>query len=158
VLLEGSGEGAAGTHHVHKWVTDGGWSRWLRSGVEEGGVLGEYQNAYGIQPGGLRRGVRCPRACIGISLEKKHNPGTGHNFHGCASGHQTDGIRRTWPGQQYALQARKHIAILRRARPVITTEIRWCPAHRGIAGNEKADEWAKTAAEEPDTRGVEWLN
>jgi len=62
------------------------------------------------------------------------------------------------PGQQYALQARKHIATLRRARPGIIIEIRWCPAHKGIAGNEKADEWAKIAAEEPDTRGVEWLN
>jgi len=30
-------------------------------------------------------------------LEEKHDPGTGHNLHGCASGHQTDGIGRTWP-------------------------------------------------------------
>ena len=30
-----------------------------------------------------------------------------------------------------------------------------CPAHKGVAGNEKADEWARIAAEEPDTRGVE---
>ena len=50
------------------------------------------------------------------------------------------------PGQQYAIQARKHIAALRRARPGVTIEIRWCPAHKGIAGNEKADEWAKIAA------------
>jgi len=28
----------------------------------------------------------------------------------------------------------------------------------GIAGNEKAYEWAKIAAEVPDTRGVEWLS
>ena len=33
------------------------------------------------------------------------------------------------PGQQYAIQARKHIAALRQARPDITIEIRWCPAH-----------------------------
>jgi len=59
------------------------------------------------------------------------------------------------PGQQYALQARKHIATLRKARPGIVIEIRWCPAHKGVAGNEKADEWAKAAAEEPDTHGVE---
>jgi len=62
------------------------------------------------------------------------------------------------PGQQYALQARKHIAILRRSMPGIVIEIRWCPAHKGITGNEKAEEWAKIAAEEPDTRGVEWLD
>jgi len=53
------------------------------------------------------------------------------------------------PGQQYALQAWKHIASLRRARPGIVIEIRRCPAHKRIAGNEKADKWAKTAAEEP---------
>jgi len=55
------------------------------------------------------------------------------------------------PEQQYALQARKHIAALRRARPGIVIEIRWCPAHKGIAGNEKADEWAKMAAAEPNS-------
>jgi len=59
------------------------------------------------------------------------------------------------PGQKYAIKARRHIAALRRARPGITIEIRWCPAHKGIAGNEKADEWAKTAAEKPGARGVE---
>jgi len=63
----------------------------------------------------------------------------------------------TGPGQKHALQARKHIAVLRKIRPGITIEIRWCPAHKGVAGNEKADEWAKIAAEEPDARGVEWL-
>ena len=61
------------------------------------------------------------------------------------------------PGQQYALQARKHIATLRRARQGIIIEIRWCPVHKGVAGNEKADEWAKLAAAEPDAHGVERL-
>jgi hypothetical protein len=30
------------------------------------------------------------------------------------------------------------------------------PAHNGVLGNEKADEWAKVAAEEPDAHGEEW--
>jgi len=51
------------------------------------------------------------------------------------------------PGQQYALQARKHFATLHRARSGIVIEIRWCPAHKGVISNEKADEWAKAAAE-----------
>jgi len=62
------------------------------------------------------------------------------------------------PGQKYALEARKHIAAMRRTRPGIIIEIRWCPTHRGVEGNEKADEWAKLAAEEPDARGVEWMS
>jgi len=52
------------------------------------------------------------------------------------------------PGQQYALQAWKHIATLHRARPGIVIEIRWWPAHKGVVGTEKADEWAKVAAEQ----------
>jgi ribonuclease HI len=61
------------------------------------------------------------------------------------------------PGQKYAILARRHIATLRRARPDITIEIGWCPAHRGDPGNEEADEWAKFAADKPDARGVELL-
>ena len=153
---DGGGEGAARTHHVYGWVADGGWSGWLCSGVE-GGILGRHRNSYRLQPGGLRRGVCCPRACPGFGFQKKHNPETGHDLHGCTSGIRRMASDEPGPGQQYALQAGKHIAILRRARPNII-EIRWCPAHQGITGNEKADEWAKIAAEEPDTRGVEWLN
>jgi ribonuclease HI len=56
------------------------------------------------------------------------------------------------------LQAGKHIAVLRKARPDITNEVRWCPTHKGAAGSDKADGWAKIAAEEPDARRVEWLS
>jgi len=41
------------------------------------------------------------------------------------------------PGQMYAIQARRHIATLRRARPSVTIEIRWCPAHKESRGMRK---------------------
>ena len=52
------------------------------------------------------------------------------------------------PGQTYAIQARQAIAILRKQEPAIEIEINWCPAHKGIPGNEVADKWAKLAASE----------
>ena len=62
-----------------------------------------------------------------------------------------------WPGQKYAVMARKWLATLKEIRPQIRKEIRWCAAHERVEDNEKANEWAKQAAEEPDARGVEWL-
>ena len=58
-------------------------------------------------------------------------------------------------GQKHVFEARRHIAALQRVVPGIAIEIRWCPAHEGVEGNEKADEWAKLTAGEPDTPGVE---
>jgi ribonuclease HI len=51
----------------------------------------------------------------------------------------------------------KWIEDLRLARPGIEIEIRWYPAHQGVAGNEKADAWVRLAVEEPDAHGVKWL-
>jgi hypothetical protein len=82
----------------------------------------------------------------------------GHNLHRGSNRHQTVGFGRTGQGQLFTLQARRRIAALRKARPGIIIEIRWCPALKGIVDNEKAESWAKIAAEEPDARGVEWLS
>ena len=61
------------------------------------------------------------------------------------------------PGQLYALKAREWVGRLRRTRPGMSIELRCCPAHEGVEGNERADREANVAAEEPDGRGVEWL-
>ena len=42
-------------------------------------------------------------------------------------------------GQTYAIQARQAIAILRKQEPAIEIEFNWCPAHKGIPGNDVAD-------------------
>jgi hypothetical protein len=41
------------------------------------------------------------------------------------------------PGQRYALEARKQVVTIRRRRPGVTIELHWCPAHKGVPGNEK---------------------
>jgi len=61
------------------------------------------------------------------------------------------------PTQEYAISARKWMAELKDRNRNVRVEIQWCPAHERMAGNEKADEWAKQAAEEPDAQGVEWM-
>jgi len=62
------------------------------------------------------------------------------------------------PGQKYALKARQHVLSLRAKEPSARIEIRWCPSHQGIEGNEVADNWAKLVADEPDAHGVEWFS
>jgi hypothetical protein len=61
------------------------------------------------------------------------------------------------PGQKYAIQARQWIVALRKARPDIVIEIRWCPAHAGVLGNEKADELGEAGGGGAGAHGMEWL-
>jgi len=62
------------------------------------------------------------------------------------------------PGQKYALEARRYTAALHAKEPNTKIEIRWCPSHQGIEGNEVVDGWARLAADEPDAHGVEWFS
>ena len=59
------------------------------------------------------------------------------------------------PGQTNALQARQAIAALRKQEPAVEIEIRWCPAHKGIPGNEaKSDVMSKST--NPCGHAVQW--
>jgi len=128
--------------------------------VEEWPILGWHQNTRGLQT------TRRPTTQSALPSQGHWNrlqeggqlPTAGHNIHRWPSCNQTNELGGARPSQKYALQAGRHIVSLRKARPGIVIEIRWCPAHKGVTGNEKAGEWAKIAAEEPGARGVQWLN
>jgi len=125
-----------------------------RSGESWGGIrthMGYNQEAYDAECAALARALE-------TATMVQPTPEWVTIFTGAQAAIRRMGSEEPGPGQGYALQARRHVASLRRARPDISIEIRWCPAHKGVPGNEKADEWAKLAAEEPDTNGVEWLS
>jgi len=131
---------------------------WTSCGLEERAILGAHQNLHGLQPGGLRCGVRRSRKGTGIGFTMADNTRARHDLHGRPSSHKADGLGGAGPlpavgapreeAHRFttACQARCH-----HRDPV-------CPAHKGVAGNEKADERVKIAAEEPHARGVEWLS
>ena len=41
----------------------------------------------------------------------------------------------------YAIAARRHLHELRTQEPDVRVEIGWCPAHKGVGGNEIVDGW-----------------
>ena len=56
------------------------------------------------------------------------------------------------PSQMCTMQALKHIARLRKARPTIAFELRWCPAHKGVPANSwQRRSRGRTASNGPPT-------
>jgi len=113
--------------------------------------MGWHQEAFDAECAALARALQ-------VAATRTHTVGTVTIF--------TDAQAAIWrmtsddpgPGHQYALEAKRHIAILRTKEPNVKIDIRWCPSHQGIEGNEIADEWAKLATDEPDAHGVEWFS
>jgi len=94
--------------------------------------MGYNQEAYDAECAALARALE-------ITSRRQTPPGRDTIFTDAQAVIRRTASEEPGPGQMYALRARKHITVLRRARPDITTEIRWCPAHKGVPGNEKAD-------------------
>jgi len=126
--------------HLHRRITSRERCNRVRGGLEERKRLG--------RPGSLRRRVRGSRQ----GPPNRDDPIGAVTIFSAIARMTSD---EPGPGQQYALEARRHITALRAKEPNIQIEIRWCPSHQGIEGNETADEWAKLAADEPDAHGVE---
>jgi len=110
--------------HVYGRVTAGKWCCWLSSGTDEQINLERHQNPHGLQPGSLRRGVRCSRPCTGIGLTEGYDPGMYHHLLGRAAAIWRMASEEPGPKQQHANQALNHSAAMRRAQPGITIQIR----------------------------------
>jgi len=92
--------------------------------------MGYYQEAYDVECAAIARAL-----AVAAGRSKRHKLGRVRIFTD-AQAHDEPG-----PGQTYA--ARQAIAILRKKEPAVEIEINWCPAHKGIPGNEVAG--ARTA-------------
>ena len=87
----------------------------------------------------------------GIGRTKTNGPGGSHGIFGCTGSDRNNGIRR--PTSRTAVRhtgEKLDTKNIRTAKPDARIEIRWRPAHSGAAGNERADEGARQAAEELD--------
>jgi len=131
-------------------------SYWLCGGSEERPILAE-QNPYALSRRPMMVSVPLlpEPGALGTASRRQTTPEQVAIYTDAQAAIRRMAPEEPGPGQLYALQARKHIAALRRARPNIATGIRWYPARKGVTGNEKAGEWTKFTAEEPDACRVE---
>ena len=75
--------------------------------------------------------------CEGSPGSSNQEPRAPNNhLRGRAGGHLEDDIRRPRSRPEIRDHGQKHIAALRTKEPGICIEIRWCPSHQGIEGNE----------------------
>jgi len=143
IFTDGSSDSSGATGYAVTWRSRGKWV-----GVKT--HLGYNQEAFDAECAALARALE-------LAARRRTVPGAVTIYADAQSAMRRIVADEPGPGQKYAILARKWVAALKQARPEVRIEIRWCPAHEGVEGNEIADEWAKLAAGEPDARGVEWL-
>jgi len=114
--------------------------------------MGYYREAYNAECAAIVRAL-----AVAVGQAKRNNFGRVRIFTNAQAAITRLTNDEPGPGQTHAIQARQAIEILRKQEPAVEIEILFCPAHKGIPGNEVADEWAKLAASEPDDHDVEWL-
>ena len=114
--------------------------------------MGYFQEAYDAECAAIARAL-----AVAARQAKQHKLGRVHIFTDAQVSITRMMHDEPGPGQTYALQTRQAIAILHKQEPAVEIEICWCPAHKGIPGNEVTDKWVKLAASEPDDHRVEWL-
>jgi len=119
-------------------------TRWC----EERPILGGYQGPHGIQLGGLRCGVCCPRKGTGSRSSLTPKLPSDRWLQRSRAWTNSTCSR---PGSTSLRCAAEGSARHRLRDPMVPgpQRRRW--------QRKKADEWARIAAEEPETRGVEWL-
>jgi ribonuclease HI len=61
---------------------------------------------------------------------------------------------RPGPGQLYATKTHQYLAKFLRKNPDNQVTVAWCPGHKNIVGNERADVLAKEARDEPNSSNV----
>jgi len=174
----GGGKALVPADRVHGRAAARQRCHWILGGIAKRSVLAGHQNPRWLRSRSVRCGVRRSRQGAGKLLRDDIRPRRAKIFTDAQAAIKRMASGEPDPGQMYALQARKNIVTLRRARPDITIGIRRCLAHKSVLGataidmgsgvislqgnhlfytslpltpgNEGADESAELAAEEPD--------
>jgi ribonuclease HI len=94
---------------------------------------GHNQEAYDVECAALARALQ-------EAAKRQTTPGRINIFTDAQAAIKRMVSEAPGPGQMYAIQARRHLEALRRGRPGITIEIRWCPAHKGVPGTRDLGE------------------
>ena len=151
LLQEEEAEATARTHHVHGWVTAGRWNYRVLSGMEERAILGGYQDHMGYNQEDYGAECAAPARALETVVRRQTTPERSTTFTDAQAAIRRMASEEPDPSQMYARSKRESISQCCAGLGQTSSS----RSDKGASGNEKADEWAKLAAEEPDARGAE---